>query len=633
MKTLFTLLSACLLFQFANAQYCGSSGPFICTPPVVGTGQGLTASQDIPCITRGQASTTIVEILGFDSINPGLVMPVQNFAIDSIENLPPGLCWATNSLTDSFGQDQTGCIRISGTTNAAPGQYLLRFKIRAIFGPIPLTFPGDVMGFKVYLRVVEPSFLFCPQVDTSSNDPYLAFSDSFDNVAEITGKVFYDQNQNNIFDSSDIGAKNQLINVGSNYVALTNSAGNYTAYVSTGSYVIQPAVESFVSAFPISPSQLSVNVPTIGVTYANNDIAVTLPGNVCIGDLNVVPTMPPPRPGFTNNVVVKFQNQLSASPASQTVRLFYSPHQNYVNAMPAPTVVDTAAHLLEWQLTGINVGSTWQSIVTLQTPPPPSVPIGTLLSYSANIVNSSCSSFDTLQTRQEVEVVGSYDPNDKAVSPVGVGSSNAVLPNTPFTYTVRFQNTGTYLAEKVVIIDTISPYLNLATLQVTAASHNYEVSIETSRAVKFIFNNIMLPDSFSNEPESHGFIQYSIKPNSNTANGSVITNRADIYFDFNPPILTNTVSNTIDESVSIGEDLHKEDGLFVVYPNPSTDGLLNVDADKKLLGEKLQVTDLSGKVLFETTLQQEHVSIKLPAVAKGVYLLKASNGVRKLLIQ
>lgn len=633
MKPLITLSAALFAFQFAVAQYCGNSGPTICNSSGTLTTPGLTPSEDVPCINRNQLVNITIDFKNFDTFTfGGQQVTVSTLRFDTILGLPSGLCWSTNKANNTFGNQEDGCIRITGVTADALGQYKLHIVVTADIG-VPIQTNGDAAGLKYFLRLTDQSFSVCPPIDTNQTVSYAPFSGNFQNVSQVTGRIFFDNNQNNVFDGNDIGAANQMVSISNNYVALTNNQGIYNAFLPVGNYTIQPAAGSFVSAFQVTPPQKSLNVPSIGNLYSGNDFAVVAPATVCLGKLSIIGATPPPRPGFTNVVKVRFQNLLSTTTTTQTVRLFYTEHQSFVNAVPAPSFIDTAAHRLEWVVSNLNVGAAWDASVTLQTPPPPAVPNGTILDYAASIINASCSSLDTIQVRQQLTVVGSYDPNDKAVSPIGYSDNHSVHPDNTLTYTVRFQNTGTYLAEKVVIVDTISQYLNLSTLRVTTASHNYETQIEPNRAVKFIFDQINLPDSTSDEPGSHGFIQYTIHPNASVANGNIVTNRADIYFDFNPPILTNTVYTTMDRTVSIGAELSGDKVMFAVYPNPSIDGLLNIEADKKLLGEKLQVTDLSGKLLFETILQQEHVSIKLPAVAKGVYLLKAGNGVRKLLIQ
>ncbi len=146
------------------------------------------------------------------------------------------------------------------------------------------------------------------------------------------------------------------------------------------------------------------------------------------------------------------------------------------------------------------------------------------------------------------EIRASYDPNDKSVSPAGVGPTHRVDPGTPLTWLVRFQNTGTDTAFTVVIRDTLSAALDISTLRVTAASHPYTVGLEGAAQPVLVvhFANILLPDSLTNEPASHGFVQFTMAPLPGLDLGTEVHNTADIYFDFNSPIITNTASITYD---------------------------------------------------------------------------------------
>src|SRR5690606_41204248 len=57
------------------------------------------------------------------------------------------------------------------------------------------------------------------------------------------------------------------------------------------------------------------------------------------------------------------------------------------------------------------------------------------------------------------------------------------------------------------------------------ASHTYSTSLN-DRVLSFTFDHIMLPDSNTNEPGSHGFAQFSIRP-VGMSPGSSVENFAD----------------------------------------------------------------------------------------------------------
>ena len=153
-----------------------------------------------------------------------------------------------------------------------------------------------------------------------------------------------------------------------------------------------------------------------------------------------------------------------------------------------------------------------------------------------------------------LENIGSYDPNDKAATPVGNGPEHFISSDQKLDYKIRFQNTGTDTAFTVVIRDTITDRLDMNTFQAGLSSHNYELSIEEDSIVVFTFNNILLPDSTVNWTESNGYVGYNIEEVDNNLPGTRIENSASIYFDFNSPIHTNTVFHTIRKPIAYKVD-------------------------------------------------------------------------------
>jgi uncharacterized repeat protein (TIGR01451 family) len=144
-------------------------------------------------------------------------------------------------------------------------------------------------------------------------------------------------------------------------------------------------------------------------------------------------------------------------------------------------------------------------------------------------------------------IVDSYDPNDKLVMPAGVTENNNVEEDALLEYTIRFQNTGTDVAYTVVIEDPLSEHLDLSTLRVGISSHpvSWTLANEESPTLVWRFNNINLPDSTTNEKDSHGFVKFQIRPKPEAGRGTIIRNHASIFFDYNSAIVTNEVSNTL----------------------------------------------------------------------------------------
>jgi uncharacterized repeat protein (TIGR01451 family) len=166
-------------------------------------------------------------------------------------------------------------------------------------------------------------------------------------------------------------------------------------------------------------------------------------------------------------------------------------------------------------------------------------------------------------------VRNSYDPNLKEVTPVNVPP----LYSDWLTYTVHFQNTGTAPAFNIRLGDTLDNRLDIETFNVTDYSHVNRILLK-NRVLTVYFDDIMLPDSFSDSKGSMGHIQYRIKPVTNLAVGTRLSNTAYIYFDYNTPVVTNTTINEYVEVVNNNINPLFRTG-FRVYPNPGT-GIYNI---------------------------------------------------------
>jgi gliding motility-associated-like protein/uncharacterized repeat protein (TIGR01451 family) len=153
-------------------------------------------------------------------------------------------------------------------------------------------------------------------------------------------------------------------------------------------------------------------------------------------------------------------------------------------------------------------------------------------------------------------LVSAYDPNTITVVPEGIGELKIVKRGIPLQYRIDFQNTGKDTAYDIIVTDTLPLFLDLSTLEWGGASHYYttDISGPNKNILKFSFRKIFLVDSNANEPGSHGFITFSIKPFSNIASGTKIENSASIFFDFNDPVTTNSAWVTVSDADQLSPD-------------------------------------------------------------------------------
>ena len=222
------------------------------------------------------------------------------------------------------------------------------------------------------------------------------------------------------------------------------------------------------------------------------------------------------------------------------------------------------------------------------------------------------------------EVIGSFDPNDKQAVPIGVSDEHFIEQNTSLEYKIRFQNTGTDTAFTVRIEDRISSDLDFASIQAGASSHPYRVEIGENGLLIFHFENIMLPDSNINEAASHGFVQFRINQLPDNAIGTVIENTADIYFDFNEAIVTNTVIHTIGSNfVTTNTNKILVPNLEITaVPNPFTTQTLFTLKGVEIQDVEFELYDVTGRLVKRDNFSGNQYQLNRNGIPTGTYLFR-----------
>lgn len=222
-------------------------------------------------------------------------------------------------------------------------------------------------------------------------------------------------------------------------------------------------------------------------------------------------------------------------------------------------------------------------------------------------------------------VRGSYDPNDKTGYPLGQGSEHLVSPNNQIDYVIRFQNTGTASAVNVIVRDTLDTDLDIFSVIPGVSSHNYTFKMYGPRVLEWTFNNIMLPDSASDQAGSHGYITYTVKQIHDLPNGTILNNSAAIYFDFNAPVITNTTTHKIGRSImdyfSVPvNEIKQQENSFHIYPNPTED-ILNITLSKT---ERIniEIYSIDGRLIDSKTIHNNIAIIDVSAYSGGMYFIK-----------
>ena len=444
----------------------------------------------------------------------------------------------------------------------------------------------------------------------------------------ICGRTYLDDNNDSLYNTGEgilpgvmLTSTNTI--TGLVYHTYSGSNGNYCFDLPPGNFVVRP-VNAPLDSATFTPDSLIVNGGT-GGNYNNRNFGYLSPVPTDF-HLQLI-TADDARPGFDFNLTCRLNNTGYIKSKGNLV-LNYDPLLTPLSVNPANGIINTLAYTITWITDSIAPGlsSHCNALFNL----PASTPLGTLLVNSATITGTvGTLEYDFTDNTSNLNktVVGSFDPNDKKVTPEGLGATGDVLHNTHFDYRIRFQNTGTASAIHVFVMDTIDSDLDLNTLVIHRASHPYDLVIN-GNILTWRFFNINLPDSNANEPASHGFIEYSILPKPGLTDGTTIENEAAIYFDFNQPVITNTTLNTMQSSLASIENIDANDQLLV-FPNPATQDLTILPRFEISGMVDVSVLDILGKHI-QTVYHGEFVkssSFKadVSKLSKGMYLLRIQH--------
>lgn len=357
------------------------------------------------------------------------------------------------------------------------------------------------------------------------------------NDGTIQGDVYFDINQNGSRDVGELGLANQRILFSpSTIIGFTDQLGHYNVIIDTGTYTVSAVLQpTFV--LTSAPSSYSVTVPP---STAGHDFGLYANANYSPQLFNV---WHHPMRCNTSGYTYITQTNSGTVPVSGSITLVHSPNMPFNSSLPAPNYI--SGDTLRWDYASLQAGGVLQigqPFIAFNDPA-----AGQTVWY--NVIDSV---FDGGGNFQEVLmdsfsflVSCSCDPNEKMVTPVGITNQHYTPLADELKFTVNFQNTGNDTAFTVVIHDTLDTNLDLSTFKLLSSSHPVGAQMDANGALRFSFYNILLPDSNIDEPGSHGYVAYSIKPKTGLADPTVIHNTAHIVFDLNSAIVTNTSYNTL----------------------------------------------------------------------------------------
>lgn len=426
----------------------------------------------------------------------------------------------------------------------------------------------------------------------------------------ISGFVFNDKDANGIKGINESNIQNAIIEILPGPIYLYTADGNFTTELPSGQkYKVIFSDEGWqsdtieVDFSNVNNFNVNKNVFLATSTKRENDLQIN------ISSLRM-------RPGFQTSYYIDVRNNGSTNLNAVQVEALIDTLISDISYSSTPSFIENG--IIRWT---VNIPAQTTTRYTISGLIPADVKLLGKEVVSYVNVNHALDTYtsnnaDTIQTI----ITGSYDPNDKQVFSEKGKRSIYVTDSTRLEYLIRFQNTGTDTAFTVKVVDTLSSLHDLKTLKVIAASHKYTFEVKDNVLI-WTFNNILLPDSNVNEPLSHGFVKFSVKAAKGSPLFTEINNKAYIYFDYNPPVITNETSVTIgkDKTTTV-EKAETFAEKILVYPNPVKDGFY-VEADLKGI---LKLLDMTGVIRSEQQFENK-AYLRTDKLNPGCYLIKLES--------
>jgi hypothetical protein len=439
------------------------------------------------------------------------------------------------------------------------------------------------------------------------------------------GGTFYNILGNNKFDTDNNGCdsndsnfpnlKYNLSNGTVNGILIANASGNYTIPVSSGTHIITLQLEN-PSYYNVSPTSATVTFPATASPF-NQNFCITPNGVHHDIEVTLIP-ITPARPGFNATYKIIYKNKGNQiENGAVTLTYLNQDALDIVSCNPAfnSENSDGFEKTLTWNYVNLQPFQTREITVVLNLNGPmetPALNIGETLSMTSTVtpeINDETPIDNSSSIRQVI--VGSYDPNDKTciegatITPAMVGEY--------VHYVIRFENTGTFPAENIVVKDMIDlAKFDIATLLPIKASHNFETRIAGNK-VEFIFENINLPFDDAN---NDGYVAFKIKTKPSLVLGNTFSNQANIYFDYNFPIITNTATTTIAALSTTDFDFGTH---FTLYPNPVKE-VLNFQSKDNTSIHSIEIYTTLGQVVLAVTDTLSTVDVS--SLKAGNYIVK-----------
>ena len=448
-----------------------------------------------------------------------------------------------------------------------------------------------------------------------------SFSSSSCSPIELVS--FLDLNSNGVKESNEINFTNgnfvfQKNGGVPNYI--NSPIGTYSIYdanlsnVYDFSFQVNPQFSSYFSSGTTSYSGISIS--PLGTQTLYFPITQTLPFEDI--SVSIIP-IEQPRPGFNYTNAIELKNT-GATTYSGTLDFVKSPQVAITNVTETTTTTPTG---FSHSFLNLLPGEARTIYVTMSVPSIPTVNLGNILSNSATTTVPTSDIITTNNSFSNSQiVVGAYDPNDKMESHGDKIQFNQFAANDYLFYTIRFQNEGTADAINVRIEDVLNSKIDETSVQMISASHIYTMQ-RTSNNLIWNFNDIYLQPMSIDEEMSKGYVTFKAKLKPGFAIGDVIPNTANIYFDSNPAIVTNTFNT---EFVAALGNSTFDSGNFVLVPNPASDFVQIYLLNNSESIKSIVINDVLGKTIKSIeNVNSNQTQVNTSEFSQGIYMIEITT--------
>ena len=532
------------------------------------------------------------DTINMSSSNIIFTSPVSVLTNDTINGIP---ATSSNTTLTAITVPSGFLLNANGTISMLPGvsagTYTISYQI--CYNPYAACDIANAL-----ITIVDEGFILNAYVDLNGNSMQDSNEQNFN-----LGTFNYELNNSGTINSIVSSSGNALI-------PETNTANTYNfTYQVPAQYQAQYFCSTSYSNSSITTGNVTIlNFPVIQIPYI--DLSV-----------NLLPNGAPPRPGFTYNNLLVYSNLGNQNIASGTITFN---HDSAVSIVSTSETTTPTTNGFTFDFVNLLPNETKSILITMQVPTIPAVSLGQLVT---NVSSVTIPSGDVLTMNNNSAItqtiIGSYDPNDKSESHGGEIVHSTFTSDDYLTYTIQFENTGTADAINVKIDDLLDSKLDVSTVRMVSSSANYTMTKSGSQ-LTWNFNNINLPPSNGSSTIGHGYITFQIKPTAGYSIGDVIPNFANIYFDFNPAIVT-PICNT-EFVTALSNEVFVFEGLNY-YPNP-IENVFNISNNSLI--NQIKIYTINGRMIHNENIDALDSTIDLSSINSGIYFAKVtSNGLEK----